>query len=154
MIKGRLVNTLLLGGIGFILTFGLALLLEFSVCIMKISFQDRILRKVGTITSCIPEFWLSLILILIFSVNLKLLPGSGAYDFGQSANPLSRLTHLILPLTVVVLSHLWYYAYLIRNRLLEETRKDYVLLAKAKRNVTKRVLFFHCVKILCHRSSV
>ena len=45
---------------------------------------------------------MSLILILIFSVNLKLLPGSGAYDFGQSANPLSRLTHLILPLTVVV----------------------------------------------------
>ena len=100
----------------------------------------------GTITSCIPEFWLSLILILIFSVNLKLLPGSGAYDFGQSANPLSRLTHLILPLTVVVLSHLWYYAYLIRNRLLEETRKDYVLLAKAKGMSRKRVLFFHCVK--------
>ena len=99
---------------------------------MKISFQTGFLRKVGTITSCIPEFWLSLVLILIFSVNLKLLPGSGAYDLGQSANPLSRLTHLILPLTVVVLSHLWYYAYLIRNRLLEETRKDYVLLAKAK----------------------
>ena len=65
---------------------------------------------------------------------------------GQSANPLSRLTHLILPLTVVVLSHLWYYAYLIRNRLLEETRKDYVLLAKAKGMSRKRVLFFHCVK--------
>ena len=39
VIEGRFVNTLLLGGIGFILTFGLALLLEFSVCIMKISFQ-------------------------------------------------------------------------------------------------------------------
>ena len=40
--------------------------------------------------------------------------------------------HLILPLTVVVLSHLWYYAYLIRNRLAEEIRSDYVLLAKSK----------------------
>ena len=138
MIKGRLVNTLLLGGIGFILTFGLALLLGIFCVYYENQLPDRILRKVGTITSCIPEFWLSLILILIFSVNLKLLPGSGAYDFGQSANPLSRLTHLILPLTVVVLSHLWYYAYLIRNRLLEETRKDYVLLAKAKGNVTKK----------------
>lgn len=146
VIEGRLVNTLLLGGIGFILTFGLALLLGIFCVYYENQLPDRILRKVGTITSCIPEFWLSLILILIFSVNLKLLPGSGAYDFGQSANPLSRLTHLILPLTVVVLSHLWYYAYLIRNRLLEETRKDYVLLAKAKGMSRKRVLFFHCVK--------
>ena len=140
VIEGRLVNTLLLGGIGFILTFGLALLLGIFCVYYENQLPDRILRKVGTITSCIPEFWLSLILILIFSVNLKLLPGSGAYDFGQSANPLSRLTHLILPLTVVVLSHLWYYAYLIRNRLLEETRKDYVLLAKAKGMSRKRVL--------------
>ena len=146
VIEGRLVNTLLLGGIGFILTFGLALLLGIFCVYYENQLLDRILRKVGTITSCIPEFWLSLILILIFSVNLKLLPGSGAYDLGQSANPLSRLTHLILPLTVVVLSHLWYYAYLIRNRLLEETRKDYVLLAKAKGMSRKRVLFFHCVK--------
>ena len=102
VIKGRLVNTLLLGGIGFILTFGLALLLGIFCVYYENQLPDRILRKVGTITSCIPEFWLSLVLILIFSVNLKLLPGSGAYDFGQSANPLSRLTHLILPLTVVV----------------------------------------------------
>ena len=146
VIEGRLVNTLLLGGIGFILTFGLALLLGIFCVYYENQLPDRILRKVGTITSCIPEFWLSLVLILIFSVNLKLLPGSGAYDLGQSANPLSRLTHLILPLTVVVLSHLWYYAYLIRNRLLEETRKDYVLLAKAKGMSRKRVLFCHCVK--------
>lgn len=89
---------------------------------------------------------MSLILILIFSVNLKLLPGSGAYDLGQSANPLSRLTHLILPLTVVVLSHLWYYAYLIRNRLLEETRKDYVLLAKAKGMSRKSIVLSLCEK--------
>lgn len=80
VIKGRLVNTLLLGGIGFILTFGLALLLGIFCVYYENQLPDRILRKVGTITSCIPEFWLSLILILIFSVNLKLLPGSGAYE--------------------------------------------------------------------------
>ena len=146
VISGRIVNTLLLGGIGFLLIFVGSLLLGILCAWNEDGWVDRILCKTGTISSCIPEFWLSLILILIFSVNLKLLPGSGAYDFGQSANPLSRLTHLILPLTVVVLSHLWYYAYLIRNRLLEETRKDYVLLAKAKGMSRKRVLFFHCVK--------
>ena len=146
VIRARLPFTLQLGGIGFLLTFFLSLGLGVLCARHEDSLLDRALCKIGTVTSCIPEFWLSLILILIFSVNLKLLPGSGAYDLGQSANPLSRLTHLILPLTVVVLSHLWYYAYLIRNRLLEETRKDYVLLAKAKGMSRKRVLFFHCVK--------
>ena len=146
VIVQRAGNTLLLGGVGFVLTFLGALGLGLLCAWYEDRWVDKLLCRLGTVMSCIPEFWLSLILILIFSVNLKLLPGSGAYDFGQSANPLSRLTHLILPLTVVVLSHLWYYAYLIRNRLLEETRKDYVLLAKAKGMSRKRVLFFHCVK--------
>ena len=146
VIRNRVGNTLLLGGIGFLLIFFGSMFLGILCAWREDGLLDRFFCRVGTITSCIPEFWLSLVLILIFSVNLKLLPGSGAYDLGQSANPLSRLTHLILPLTVVVLSHLWYYAYLIRNRLLEETRKDYVLLAKAKGMSRKRVLFCHCVK--------
>ena len=146
VIVQRAGNTLLLGGVGFVLTFLGALGLGLLCAWYEDRWVDKLLCRLGTVMSCIPEFWLSLILILIFSVNLKLLPGSGAYDLGQSANPLSRLTHLILPLTVVVLSHLWYYAYLIGNRLLEETRKDYVLLAKAKGMSRKRVLFFHCVK--------
>lgn len=146
VIEKRLVNTLLLGGVGFLLTFALALLLGILCVYYEERLVDRILCKIGTITSCIPEFWLSLVLILIFSVNLRLLPGSGAYDLGQAGNLGSRLEHLILPLTVVILSHLWYYAYLIRNRLLEETRKDYVLLAKAKGMTRSAILIRHCVK--------
>lgn len=42
-----------------------------------------------------------------------------------------RVCHLILPMTVVVLSHLWYYAYMIRN-ILDEVREEYVLLAKPR----------------------
>lgn len=54
--------------------------------------------------------------------------------------------HLILPLTVVVLGHLWYYAYMIRNRILEEVRADYVLLARAKGLTKWGVLFRHCLR--------
>ena len=50
-----------------------------------------------------------------------------------------------MPLTVVVLGHLWYYAYLVRNRLLEETRADYVLLARMKGLSGKQVLYRHCL---------
>ena len=141
VISGRLLNTLLLGGLGFVFTFGLALLLAALCAYRENSLLDRAICKVGTITSCIPEFWLSLVLILLFGVTWHLLPSSGAYALGQSASIASRAEHLILPLTVVVLSHLWYYAYMLRNRLLDETGQEYVLAARAKGLSRRQVLW-------------
>ena len=148
VISGRLLNTLLLGGLGFVFTFGLALLLAVLCAYRENSLLDRAICKVGTVTSCIPEFWLSLVLILLFGVTWHLLPSSGAYALGQSASIASRAEHLILPLTVVVLSHLWYYAYMLRNRLLDETGQEYVLAARAKGLSRGQVLWRHCVRNL------
>lgn len=146
VIAGRLGNTLILGGIGFVLIFGLALLLGIFCAWFEDKLPDRILCKVGTVTSCIPEFWLSLMLILIFAVSLRILPSSGAYSVGKSDDVRDRAVHLILPLTVVVINHLWYYAYMIRNKILEEVRADYVLLAKAKGLNKRRIMFRHCLR--------
>ena len=106
---------------------------------------DRVICKVGTVTSCIPEFWLSLVLLLIFAVNLRWLPSGGAYTIGTEAGAADRIRHLILPVTAAVLSHLWYYAYMVRNKLLEEVRADYVLLARAKGLRKRNILFGHCL---------
>lgn len=146
VIQGRLGNTLILGGIGFILTFALALLLGIFCALHEGSVIDVAICKIGTVTSCIPEFWLSLVLILIFSVNLKWLPSSGAYQLGGESSLASRSIHLILPMMVVVMSHLWYYAYMFRNKLLEEARQDYVLLAKSKGMSQRSCMYHHCVR--------
>ena len=146
VIEGRIGNTLLLGGVGFVLIFVLALLLGIWCAWNEERLIDRAICKIGTVTSCIPEFWLSLVLILIFAVELKVLPSSGAYTIGNENDLGDRILHLILPMTVVVLGHLWYYAYLIRNKLLEEVRADYVLLAKSKGVTGKSVMFRHCVR--------
>ena len=146
VIEGRVGNTLLLGGVGFVLIFVLALLLGLWCAWNEERLIDRAICKIGTVTSCIPEFWLSLVLILIFAVELKVLPSSGAYTIGKENDLGDRILHLILPMTVVVLGHLWYYAYLIRNKLLEEVRTDYVLLAKSKGVTGKSVMFRHCVR--------
>ena len=106
---------------------------------------DRVICKVGTVTSCIPEFWLSLVLLLIFAVNLRWLPSGGAYTIGTEAGAADRIRHLILPVAAAVLSHLWYYAYMVRNKLLEEVRADYVLLARAKGLRKRNILFGHCL---------
>ena len=102
--------------------------------------------KIGTVSGCIPTFFLALLLILIFAVNLRVLPVGGAYDYGESGSVLNRALHLILPTAVTVLEHLWYYAYLIRNKLAEEARGDYVLLCKAKGMPARKILARHCME--------
>ena len=146
VIEGRIGNTLVLGGIGFLLIFTLALLLGILCAWKEDTWLDRIICKVGTITGCIPEFWLSLVFILLFSVIWRFLPSSGAYSIGQEANLADRIRHLIMPMAVVILEHLWYYAYMIRNRLLEETRRDYVLLCKAKGMSRGQIMRRHCLR--------
>lgn len=145
VIGRRVGNTLILGGIGFLLTFGLSLLLGVLCAWHEDRLIDRLICKAGTITSCIPEFWLSLVLILVFAVHLRLFPSSGAYTIGREGETGDRIWHLILPMTVVVTGHLWYYAYMVRNKLLEEVRTDYVLLARAKGLRKRSIMFRHCI---------
>ena len=146
VIGQRIGNTLILGGIGFVLTFAGALGLGILCAWHEERWPDKLLCKGGTILSCIPEFWLALILILIFAVNLRILPSSGAYSVGHKKDILDRMVHLILPMMVVVLQHLWYYAYMIRNKLLEEMRADYVLLGKSKGLGKKEIILRHCLR--------
>ena len=146
VISQRIGYTLVLGGIGFVLTFIGALGLGILCAWYEDKWPDKILCKGGTLLSCIPEFWLSLLLILVFAVMLHWLPSSGAYAVGHKRDFLNRVEHLVLPMTIVVLQHLWYYAYMIRNKLLEETRADYVLLGKSKGLSKKQILFGHCLR--------
>lgn len=146
VISARVGNTLVLGGIGFALIFVLSLLLGVLCAWFEDRWPDKILCKLGTVTSCIPEFWLSLVLILVFAVTLRLLPSSGAYSIGKKGDIADRIVHLILPMSVVVLTHLWYYAYMVRNRLLDEVRADYVLLAKSCGLSKRAVMFRHCLR--------
>ena len=139
-------NTLLLGGTAYILVFVLATLLALFCARNEDTVVDRIICKVGTAAYYIPPFWLGVVLVLIFSINLQWLPSSGAYDIGKSGDILNRIRHMILPLVVMILSHLWYYAYMIRNKLLDEIRKDYVLLAKSKGCNKDEIVFKHCFR--------
>lgn len=146
VIGQRAGNTLALGGLGFLLTALGALGLGTLCAWFQGKWPDRLLCRLGSFASCIPEFWLSLVLILAFSVTLRWLPSGGAYSVGGGGGLGDRALHLVLPMAVVLSGHLWYYAYLLRSRLLEEVRADYVLLARAKGLSRGRVLVCHCLR--------
>ena len=139
-------NTLLLGIIAYVLVFALATILAVLCVLYEDRIIDRFICKLGTVFYYIPGFWLGVVLVLIFSVNLGWLPSSGAYDVGKNLDVGNRIQHLILPLFVMIASHLWYYAYMIRNKLLDEVRKDYVLLAKSKGCNRREIVWKHCLR--------
>lgn len=159
-------NTLALAGISFALIFVMSLLLA-AFCVRHEGKPiDRLICKVGIAANSVPEFFVALLLILIFAVNLGLLPQSGAHSIGLGGSIvgmngtgdgtsrlltvitvfLDRVEHLILPVGAIVISHLWYCAYLMRNKLSDEISKEYVLMLKVKGLNQRQILYKHCMK--------
>lgn len=151
-------NTIALSLISFALIFILGLLLAVFCVRREGKTIDKVICRIGVATNSIPEFFLALILILIFAAGLGILPQSGANTIGigtamgggSTGSGLTvlvdRITHLILPVSAIVISHLWYCTYLMRNKLSDEMTKDYTLMLKVKGLSEKQIIYCHCLK--------
>ncbi|MDO4485618.1 MAG: ABC transporter permease [Bacillota bacterium] len=138
-------NTMILTGISFLLIMVLGILVAVFCVRHEGSLADRVICKAGVATGSIPEFFISLLLVMIFSAGLGLLPHSGAVSLGGGGLA-DRLEHLILPVAAIVISHLWYCAYLMRNKLSDEVNKEYVLLCRVKGLSEKQIIYRHCLR--------
>lgn len=144
-IKSMGLNTLFLAGTAYVITFGAALYVGGFCALREDGWMDKLLCKIGVVIGAIPAFFIAILFILIFAVYLDWLPAGGAYTPGEAANFWNRILHLILPTFVLVVGHLWYYAYMVRNLLLEEMGKGYVLLCKVKGLSKRKTLWKHCM---------
>lgn len=135
-------NTLRLAGVSFLMIFILGLLLAIFCVRHEGRAVDRLICKIGVAANSIPEFFVALVLILLFSVSLGILPQSGAHSLGGE----ETLRHLVLPVSAIVISHLWYCAYLMRNKLSDEVRKEYILLCKVKGLTQNQIIYRHCLR--------
>ncbi len=107
------------------------------------SFLDRITGFLSVSFITIPNFVAGLLLLLVFSVQLRWLPVSGG---GESGDLLSQLRHLILPVTALALSWVGYIARIVRSSVLEEMTKDHVRTAHSKGLSSRKVLFKHVLR--------
>jgi len=110
------------------------------------SLTDKVLTGFSFFGMSVPVFWLGLMLIIFFSVNLKLLPSSGSYTLGTPASILDRLGHLILPAVVLATVNLAQIARYTRSSMLEVLNSDYLRTARAKGLKERVVMNRHALR--------
>lgn len=104
--------------------------------VKQYSMVDYMSTSVAMFLSVIPSFWFALILMLFFSLQLKILPSSGA----------STLQAYIMPVTVTALAAIASLMRMTRTTMLETIRTDYVRTARAKGVPERRVVWYHALK--------
>jgi peptide/nickel transport system permease protein len=108
---------------------------------------DRIITMLVLIGISIPSFWLGLLLILLFAVDLHWLPVSGMYEIYGGGDLLDLARHLILPATTLSIVATGVIARLTRASMLEVLRQDYVRTARAKGASERSVIFRHALRV-------
>ncbi|MGH9927047.1 MAG: ABC transporter permease, partial [Nitrososphaeraceae archaeon] len=97
-----------------------------------------------------PTFWLGFILILLFSIQMKLLPASGITTPGEDFTGLESMTdvtrHLLLPAITLSLTGIAIYFGLMKTSLKESLGQDYITLARSKGLDERRILFGHALR--------
>lgn len=101
----------------------------------KESFIDKIITFLAFNFFALPPFVLALLFVLIFGIFWKILPVMGSSDIGFEDDFLNRLEHLILPVLVLVLSHLALFLRIARNFINESFSQIFIqnLYARALR---------------------
>ena len=104
---------------------------------------DYVSTTIGLIGLSVPHFWLGLMLIIVFSVNLQWLP---AGDYVPIAHPLSNLEHMILPAIVLGTGFAAVLMRQMRSAMLESMGSDYVRTARAKGLSEWKVVGWHAFR--------
>jgi peptide/nickel transport system permease protein len=112
---------------------------------------DHALTGVSVAGFAIPQFWLGLMLILVFSVSfhawgLPWLPSGGQQSTIGGGDPLDLLAHLVMPATVLSFFYLSVWSRFTRSSMLEVLSQDYVRTARAKGMNERRVLYVHALR--------
>jgi peptide/nickel transport system permease protein len=112
------------------------------------SWFDNATRVWAVIGQAVPVFWLGLMLILIFAVQLNWLPVGGRYTINLQGEKdfLDHLAHLIMPVFVLSTGWIAVLSRYMRTEMLEVIRQDYVRSAFAKGVPTRRVYFWHAAR--------
>ncbi|MBA31940.1 MAG: ABC transporter permease [Chloroflexi bacterium] len=139
-ITQRLPATLHLGLVAFIGSWAVGIPLGILSAVKRGSLLDYIGRFIALLGQAVPQFWLGLVLIFIFAVQLRLLPA------GLRGDGLWDVKHLILPSITMASGGLAYYTRITRTAMLQVLDSEYIRLARAKGVSNNVVIWKHAFK--------
>ncbi len=150
VILERLPNTLLLDAFALVVAMAGGVSLGALAARRPGSAQDGSIMFAAMLFYAVPQFWLGMMAVLVFSIWLQWLPPFGIETMGADFTGLMRVAdtvrHLILPGMTLALYYLASYARLTRAQMIEVADLDFVKTARAKGIPERQVLRRHILR--------
>lgn len=146
MIASHLGPTLLLMGVSLLVSLLIAVPAGIYSAIHQYSKGDYAVVTFSFLGSSIPGFFLSLLLIYLFTVKLKWLPSSGMITLGTEGGFLDVAKHMVMPVIVLAASMAGSNIRYIRSAVLEILQQDYLRTARAKGIGRFKVIYKHALR--------
>lgn len=136
LILSKLKTTLMLGVAALGVALALSIPLGVLAAIYKNSWIDRLCLAVAVVGQALPNFFFALLLIMLFSITLRILPVSGSSTWQHFVMPAIALGYYIAPA----------FMRLIRAGMIEVLEADYIRTARAKGLPRGTVIFKHALR--------
>jgi peptide/nickel transport system permease protein len=137
-------GTLQLQGIALLLALLIAIPVGIVSATRQYSWTDNLVTVGSFIGLALPNFWLALLVQIWIGVELGCLP---VISYGQASAPWpERLRYFVLPVIVLTLPSVAYFARFMRSAMLEVIGQDYVTVARAKGLGPRTVLYRHAFR--------
>ncbi|MEI9408174.1 ABC transporter permease [Mesorhizobium salmacidum] len=150
VILERLPATLILMVSATALSFGLGSTLGIYAGARPGGLRDRFLSVASLALYAVPGFWLGLVLIVIFAVDLRWLPVGGVETLASDKTGLDRAAdiaiHLVLPVSALGFIYLALYLRMMRAGMAEVWRQDFVLASRARGLSRRRIVLAHVAR--------
>jgi peptide/nickel transport system permease protein len=134
-------RTISLATLSFLIATVIAVPAGLISALRRHSALDHTVTFVAFLGLSMPDFWLAILLIILFAANLQWLPAIGYAPLSEGLWP--WLSHLILPAIAVGTSFAAIMARMIRSSMLEVLRTEYMQVARAKGLLKPRLIFVH-----------
>ena len=144
LIRERLPASLSLMGISFLLSMTVGIAVGVLAAVKQYSVFDYATTIFAVLGNSLPSFWIGMILIWVFAVQLGWLPTGQMQSF-MPRDPvwLDTVKHFVLPVFVTAFVSLIYWVRYQRASLLEVLHQDYIRTARAKGLAEQRIILRH-----------
>jgi len=151
VIRGAILYTLGLVGVTTIVAFILGTLIGILGAWRRGGWLDSLLPPIFVITSAIPYFWVGMLMILVFGIQLHWFP----YDFAYDPTLTPSLTfsfignvieHSILPAVAILITSIGGWILTMRNTMITTLAEDYVKMARAKGLPNRRIMLDYAAR--------